>query len=423
MHAYRRYYPSPRLPRWWRCAALMLLSCAPLAMVWAGTPPPDQPFRAPYLPTRDGEVLQQVPAPSDPMVRDMRRLRTALDAAPRDLAAANRLATAYIDFGRQLGDAHYAGYAEAVIAPWLAQTPPPVQTLVLYATILQYRHQFKEARAQLALALARDGKNSQALLTLATLDMVQGDYEAASKGCSRLATASGYEFGIVCSAALRTYIGQAQQSLQLLQVVARNMAKEPAPVKAWLEGLQAEGSERLGDWPQAEQHYRKALSYTPEDNFLLVAYADFLLDRQRPAEVLPLLAGHEQSDTAFLRIALAQGALGSPDLPRYVWIMAARFEALMQRGSDFFGREQVRFALNLQHDPAAALELAQQNWAVQREPWDTRVYLEAALAAGQPAAAVPVIDFVDKNKLQDPLIEALVRQLRSAPAKAAGSLK
>jgi hypothetical protein len=42
-------------------------------------------------------------------------LRQALDQAPTSLVAADRLARAYIDFGRELGDAHYAGYAEAVL--------------------------------------------------------------------------------------------------------------------------------------------------------------------------------------------------------------------------------------------------------------------------------------------------------------------
>ena len=44
----------------------------------------------------------------------MRLLRATLDAAPQSLPTAEQLAQAYIDFGRQLGDAHYAGYAEAV---------------------------------------------------------------------------------------------------------------------------------------------------------------------------------------------------------------------------------------------------------------------------------------------------------------------
>jgi Tfp pilus assembly protein PilF len=177
--------------------------------------------------------------------------------------------------------------------------------------------------------------------------------------------------------------------------------------------LLAESAERLGDWAQAEAHYRKALTYTPEDNFLLVAYADFLLDRNRPEQVLDLLVDHSQSDTAFLRVALAQAALGSPDLPRYTWIMAARFAALTQRGSDYYGREQVRFTLHLQHDPQEALELAQRNWQMQRAPWDARVFLEAAQAANQPRAAAPVLTFLEQTKLQDPIIEPLARQLRA----------
>ena len=180
----------------------------------------------------------------------------------------------------------------------------------------------------------------------------------------------------------------------------------------------AEAAERLGDWGQAEAHYRRALALTPNDNFLLVAYADFLLDRDRPKEVLTLLADSSQSDTAFLRLALAQAALHSPDVPLYTWIMGARFEALIERGSDYFGREQVRFALYLQHDPQSALNIALRNWEVQRAPSDARVLLEAAQAAHQPQAAAPVLAFLRETKLQDPIIEPLARrieaQLRSA---------
>jgi len=104
-------------------------------------------------------------------------------------------------------------------------------------------------------------------------------------------------------------------------------------------------------------------------------------------------------------------------------VMAARFEAIKQRGSDYFGREQVRFALLLQHDPATALDLAKRNWEVQRAPWDARVYLEAAAAAHDPAAAAPVIAFVRRTKLQDPVIGPLVERLEAAPRPAAKGAK
>ena len=329
------------------------------------------------------------------------------------MGTAQRLAQAYIDYGRQIGDAHYAGYAEAVLAPWLRQAPPPAGVSVEYATILQYRHQFVDSRRELKRALDTDPHNTQAWLTLATLDMVQGDYETAGRDCSQVAASGGYILGIACTGNLRSYIGQAQQSLQLLNQIDAQAEALPATFRSWLQGLLAESAERLGDWPQAETHYRKALALTPEDNFLLVAYADFLLDRSRPAEVLTLLANSSQSDTAFLRLALAKAALQSPDLPLYTWIMGARFAALTQRGSDYFGREQVRFALHLQHDPQTALDMAKRNWEVQRAPWDARVFLEAAEAAAQPRAAVPALAFLQKTKLQDPVIESLAGRIEA----------
>jgi hypothetical protein len=116
---------------------------------------------------------------------------------------------------------------------------------------------------------------------------------------------------------------------------------------------------------------------------------------------------------------LAKAALNSPDLPLYTWIMGARFAALTQRGSDYFGREQVRFALYLQHDPQTALDMAERNWEVQRAPWDARAFLEAAQAARQPQAALPALAFLRRTKLQDPMIEPLVQQMEAALAKRA----
>jgi Tfp pilus assembly protein PilF len=390
---------------------------------------PSAAFKAPYLPSSDADVLQEVPSASDPAVTEMKTLRTRLDAAPQSLPAAIRLAAAYVDYGRQVGDAHYAGYAEAVIAPWLAASRSPASALMTQATIFQYRHQFSDSRGLLRRTLAIDPRNAQAWLTLATLDMVQGDYEAAAQDCVQVTGSAGLELGVACSANLRSYTGQARQSLALLQQVegAGDSDKVPLSYQAWIQGLLAETAERLGDWPLAENHYRRALRLLPQDNFLLVAYADFLLDRARPAEVLPLLADHTQSDTAFLRLALAHSALHSDDAARYTWIMAARFEALRLRGSDFFGREQARFALELQHDPQTALEIAQRNWQAQREPWDTRLLLEAALAAKRPEAAGETLKFLQKSRLEDPVIEPLARelhaQLERAPGPVSGALR
>ena len=170
--------------------------------------------------------------------------------------------------------------------------------------------------------------------------MVQGDYAAASTDCAQTARTAGLSYGAACNANLFSYTGRARESVALLTALSAGSPGSERAILAWIEGLLAEANERLGNWPSAETHYRKALSYTPDDNFLLVAYADFLLDRGRSAEVLTLLGAFAQSDTVYLRLALAHAALGTPEAPRYAWIMGARFDALAQRGSDFYGREK-----------------------------------------------------------------------------------
>jgi tetratricopeptide (TPR) repeat protein len=413
----------PSRPRARAAALSALLAFGSVTAAGQSVPAPPLPsFRAAYLPADDAQVLQEVPAASDPGVARMLVLRAQQQRAPASLPDAIALAGAYIEYGRQIGDAHYAGYAEAVVAAWLGQPEPPVSVLLIEATILQYRHQFREAREFLQRVLRREPGNAQAWLTQATLDMVQGDYEHAGEACVKVTATAGFDWGLACGGNLRLYTGHARQSLALLEQARAAGAGASPSYRAWTSGLMAEADERLGDWPAAEGHYREALGLLPRDNFLLVAYADFLLDRGRSREVLGLLADHTQSDTAFLRIALAESALHSADAPRDSWIMGARFAALALRGSDYFGREQARFALELQHDPVTALDVARRNWQVQREPWDTRLLLEAALAAGQPQAAQEALDFLQAAKLEDPLIAPLVVRLRAAlPTRVAAS--
>ncbi|MGH8128199.1 MAG: hypothetical protein ACRETC_07500 [Gammaproteobacteria bacterium] len=375
-------------------------------------PPP--PYSAPYLPTQDSQVLQKyLPRESNPEVRKMHALQAKLAAHPHDLKTALALTQLYVTYGRGLGDAHYAGYAYSTIAPWMHENPPPPKAMVMHATILQYLHKFKAAQTELKTALAREPGLANGWLTSAFTALVQGQYGVANNACVHVTSSGGPFLGLICTATLRSYTGHAKQGYEILQMDQGGGPKVPASIKAWIQGLLAFSAQRLNEPKKVDQHYKKALSYLPDDNFLLVNYSDFLLDQHRPKEVIKLLHGHTTSDTAFLRLALAEQAIHSPDLARYTWIMAARFAALQQRGDHIYGREQARFTLYMQHDPEGALKLAVRNWEVQRAPKDMRVYLEAALAAHKPAAAKPVLALLDKSNLQGPIINRLANKVRT----------
>jgi len=64
--------------------------------------------------------------------------------------------------------------------------------------------------------------------------------------------------------------------------------------------------------------------------------------------------------------------------------------------------------------PDVALASALTNWTVQHEAIDARLVLEAALAAGRPEAARPVIEWLDANHVEHAALRALAMKARGA---------
>lgn len=368
---------------------------------------------APYIPSSGQQVVETLPRRGDPVQQELRRLRSQLAARPNDLALAATLAQRYIALARSETDPRYLGYAQAVLAPWWWLASPPAQVRLLRATLLQSTHQFNPALDDLKAVLAADPNNTQAWLTRATVQTVQGDYAGATASCARLSNLSTELVTVTCIANIGTVTGRALKSEQLLDLTLERSANAPAEMQVWAMTLLAEMAQRRDDHVVAEARYKRALEMSPRDSYLLGAYADFLLERQRPREALALLNDQTRIDALLLRRALALQQLGDQRqaLAADVKELAARFDAAMQRGDTVHQREQARFELKLRHDPATALTLARKNWDVQKEPADIRIYLEAALQARD--AAKPVLDWVALNHTEDAAAARLIARMKT----------
>ena len=125
-----------------------------------------------------------------------------------------------------------------------------------------------------------------------------------------------------------------------------------------------------------------------------------------------MLQQETRADGLFLRLALAEQELGLAASRDHVSSLAARFAASRDRGTNVHLREESRFTLALLHDPQRALMLARTNWTVQREPADARILLESALAAGDRAAAKPVLDWLSANHIEDVRLRQLAKQCK-----------
>ena len=347
---------------------------------------------APYRPSDDNAVLEHLP-PGALSAGDRRPAANAPEAAAL-------VARAYIERSRRDGDPRFLGYAEGVLRPWWSAPRPPAPVLLLRATLLQSRHRFDEALRDLDALLAVDPGSAQALLTRATVLRVQGRYAEAERSCDALHGIASDFIAVLCSESVRGSSGGLPAAVRTLDAMALASAGVAPAVRTWYRAERAEMAERLGEDAEALERYRTAIAEDAEDPLLRTAAADLLLRLARPREALQVVGEEPVADALRLRTVLASRALGTPraDLEA---ALAESHAASHRRGEDVHLREEARFVLDVLGDAPRALSLAEQNWAVQREPADALLLQTAARAARRPDAEEPLRRWLRESRLQD----------------------
>lgn len=389
---------------------LQIQGAALLALAVAAAPV----AAAPYLPANDAQVLETLPGKrSDPAAEELRQLRAAAAADPDSAQAAERLARRYFDLAMEEGDPRYVGYAQAVLRRWPESAATPADLLVMHGKLRQYRHDFAQAMADFDLALKADPAHFGARAWRHAILMVQADYAAARRECALLAPHATELQAVACVAYVDATTGNARPAYaRLAAALARDAGGGPEHA-LWIQTRLAEMAWRMGDLAAAERHFRTALGFGINDNFLLAAYADFLLERGRAREAMDLLGAWARSDTLLLRLALAARQLGHPDAGKLARTLGERFGDAALRGEKLHLQEEARYLLELKGDARAALAAAAENYRTQREPRDALILMEAALAAREPAAAAPALQWLEASGFEGERIRRLALQLKA----------
>lgn len=376
------------------------------------------PSRAaePRTPGADAEVLERVPARAgNPEARALAVLRAAWRNNPADANAAQALAQRCVQLFSADGDPRHLGCAQAALGTWWDQRDPPGPLRIQRAVVLQFSHRFDAALADLDGALAADPTAHEAWLWKAAVLMVQGRHAEARQACERAAPLTTPLAAVGCRAQADAASGASAAAVAALRdVLAREAAASPAE-RVWTLTRLAEAEERRGQAAAAEAAYREAVALEGRDFYLQAAYADFLLDEDRPADAKALLAGRERVDVLLLRLALAAQRLRDPAAAALKRELSTRFDAARRVGDALHEKEEARFALLLLGDAKRALSLARSNFAQQREPSDARILLEAALAARDKAAAEPALRWLAESRIEAPRLQRLADELRRLP--------
>ncbi len=321
-------------------------------------------------------------------------------AAPHDPEAAREAARVLIRDGRAAGDSRLVGAALGVLRP--VMEPPDPETLYLAATARQYQHDFSGALGLLDQAIELDPRHVNALLTRATLKVVQGRIGDAVADCARLSQLRP-DVGFLCQSTALVVTPQAPVVARRLgEIVARPGLLDPS-LEVWAIGLLGEIAINRGDDAEGRAQLEEVVARDPGALRERLLLADLLLRTGDAAGVAPLLAQAPATDGVLMRRALAGRALGAPDGEAEA-ALAQRVQLNFDLGLDAHAREDAMWLLRLADDPPRALDRALANWALQHEVEDAQLLIDAAVAAGRPEAAAPILAWIDQEGIEVPAL-------------------
>ena len=368
---------------------------------------------APFTPKADSDIVERLPlSATDPSARRLQSLRKQLDAKPDDVALRIEIARRYFDLSMAQGDPRYVGYASAALTP-LDKAAPASNSAYwqIKGMLQQYSHNFDGALASLNKASLADPQSPDAMAWRSAIHMVQANYPQAQAECDKLKPLVTPLFAAGCTQYIRATTGELQSAFDTLNAALKAEPKAAPELVLWELTRLAEMANRLKRFDDADVYFKQALKLGVTDQFLLGAYADFLLQQKKPEAVISLLADWERSDILLLRLALAGKAANHNKAADWASALRDRFVDAAKRGDRLHEQEAARFELDIENNTKKALALAVNNYKLQKEPRDAEVLLRTALAANDAAAADPALTWLKQSKYEDAHMADLAAQL------------
>jgi predicted Zn-dependent protease len=320
---------------------------------------------APFTPKCDAEIVERLPSATDPALRRVDSLRKQLAAKPDDPELRLDVARRYFDLAMAQGDPRYVGYASSALAPLARSAANDARYWLARGMIQQYQHDFDGALASLRKSSELAPESTEPVGWRAAIHMVQARPAESLAECKRLAELGSTLYAEGCAAYARAASGQLEDAYNTLSRALAAAGDVSPGLALWLHTRLAEMAVRLQRLDQAQHHFSAALQQGITDQFLLAAYADFLILRSRAPEAMQLLTGWERSDVLLLRLAIAGQAAKDPRAAGWASQLRERFQAAARRGDRTHEQEAARFALDIERQPAYALTLARSNYEKQ----------------------------------------------------------
>ena len=360
----------------------------------------------PFRPKDAGFVVAELPGGA---VRSRDSFARQMLLSRSDPQKAAQLAAALLEQARVSAQPQLYGRAESVLAPWVARPTVPAALLTLEADVLQQRHEFGPAIGLLDRAIAQDPRAAHARLMRANVHIVTGEFDRARPDCTWLLGSGEQWAGSVCLAQVLGSTGQLERARVLLErLTAEESAGPSVDVRAWTLAVRADLDMRAGALAEAQTALTRAVALAPASDYVRLALADVLIARGYLTDAVSVLGAARPSVGALLRRAIALARAHDSQMQGSLAELRERLAVSAQRGERTHLREEARLALEFANDRRAALALARDNFAVQRETEDVRLLARAATDARDTAAIASLEAWIRRTHYQDVVVDRLL---------------
>lgn len=340
----------------------------------------------------------------------------AWKANPKSLDAALPYARAVFMMGLTEGDLRWYGAAKAAMTPWWLSTELSADAFFMRGLIKQGFHDFQAGLQDINAAIARDPQQAEFWSWRFTLHLLEADMPAAREDAATIRQRFGAEEGAAYEAILQYRTGQAAQAAQGFLKLLALPSYQNASAKDWLNYHLGEAYRVAGQSAQAISVWEKHLQARPESHFIRLALCDLLNREGQFEKTLRYATQDNPSDGLLIHALMAHHGLAAGKPNDKVMALARQFDERMAaqdlRQDALIERPRMIYLIRYGKDVKAGLAMAVENWRTQNEPADGLLLLEAAVLLKQAQAALPVLQWLEKTKYQDPAMTPLVAQLK-----------
>jgi hypothetical protein len=386
----------------WACVAWTALGAA--SPGWAQerfVPPP-------------GQVVLPVAVHSvDGVSRDLKAAEQAWRRDPRNLDLAARYAREAFQVGMTEGDLRWFGTAKAALLPWWNEPVLSAQGHFMRGLVKQGFHDFQGGLADINAAIAMDGNRAELWSWRFAIHLLWADMAAARADCNALAQRAGADEGRACLAVLAYRTGNAPAAVTELKKLVAAPDFQDGMSQDWLRFHLGEAQRTAGQYDAAQATWTEHLAKRPRTHGVRLALVELLNARGQHAQAKRWATTPAPTDALLVQRLLASQALGDADAPPLARQVDDRMAAQTLRQDALIERPKMVYLIQYGRDVAAGLDLAQENWAAQKEPPDALLLAQAALKLDRPQAAAPVLDWMTQTGYTDPALAALAGQLKS----------